>query len=403
VKILVVDDDPFACRILAQQLRNLGYDDVTPNESARAALEEIEARADAFGLLFLDLQMPDIDGVQFVRHLGRVGYAGALVLVSGEDRRVVQAAERLATEHRLDVLGALNKPVSPVALQEVLESNLLRNSASERPRRSYDAKRLAQAVWTGELVNHYQPKVSLRDGAVVGMEVLVRWRHPEDGLVFPDEFIPLAEEHNLIDALAFEVIKNALDRSVQLRSCGVALPMAVNVSMENLRNLAFPERLLGLVEGVGLTPSAIVLEVTESRLMTDPLVPLDVLTRLRLKRFDLSIDDFGTGHSSLAQLRDLPFQELKVDRGFVHRAGDNPVAGAILRASVEMAGQLGMTSVAEGVEDAGDWRFLRHVGCDVGQGYFIGRPMAGDRIDDWLAAWALRRAGLTDDAENLCG
>lgn len=402
MRILVVDDDPFACRILAQQLRNLGYEDVVANECARTALTTLESKLDAISLLFLDLQMPDIDGVEFVRHLGQIGYAGSLVLVSGEDRRVIQAAERLATVHRLDVLGALHKPVSASALQEVLESNLLRSSASERPKRSFDPQRLAQAIGTGELVNYYQPKVSLSDGRVVGFEVLVRWRHPEQGLVFPDEFIELAEEHNLIDALAFEVIKNALEQSVQLRCAGVELPMAVNVSMENLRNLAFPERLLELVDAAGLTPTAIMLEVTESRLMTDPVVPLDILTRLRLKRIDLAIDDFGTGHSSLAQLRDLPFQELKVDRGFVQRAVDNPVAGTILRASVEMASKLGMTSVAEGIEDHEDWAFLRQTGCDVGQGYFVGRPMPGSKIQDWLDSWSSRQRQLTDSLHKLC-
>lgn len=145
----------------------------------------------------------------------------------------------------------------------------------------------------------------------------------------------------------------------------------------------------------GIPPSSMVLEVTESRLMKDPLVPLDILTRLRLKHIRLSIDDFGTGHSSLAQLRDIPFDELKVDRGFVHGAHCHAPLRAILEASLGMARQLGMKTVAEGVEDRLDWDFLRTAGCDLAQGYFIAKPMPAERIVDWMPEWGSRRHELS--------
>jgi EAL domain-containing protein (putative c-di-GMP-specific phosphodiesterase class I) len=394
LKILVIDDDPFACKILARQLELLGYEDVIPHQEAPVALETLERNRDVVGLVFLDLQMPEMDGVEFVRHLVRIQYGGALVLVSGEDSRVVQAAERLAKAHRLDILGALSKPVNQSSLQEVLESDLLRTSPASRQLRQYEPARIAQAIEQRELINHYQPKVSLIDGTVVGVEVLVRWRHPDDGLVYPDEFIGVAEESDLIDALTFEVLRSALEQASAWRKQGVDLQVAVNMSMENLRSLALPEKVLEAVEREGLPPAQLMLEVTESRLMVDAMAALDILTRLRLKRVGLAIDDFGTGHSSLTQLRDLPFQELKVDRGFVHGARDNPVAAAILRASLEMAKQLGMQSVAEGIEDKSDWDYLRQHDCDVGQGYFIGRPMPSAKFEEWLAAWAQRRAEL---------
>jgi EAL domain-containing protein (putative c-di-GMP-specific phosphodiesterase class I)/FixJ family two-component response regulator len=394
LKILVIDDDPFAAKLLAKQLENLGYEDVTPHHSAPVALESLESGGAAVGLVFLDLQMPEMDGVEFVRHLVRLEYRGSLVLVSGEDSRVVQAAERLARAHHLDILGSLIKPVLPSHLQAVLESDLLRPSSVAKPRRSYAPERLRHAIDHGELVNYYQPKVNMIDGSVQGMEVLVRWRHPEDGLIFPDDFIGLAEEHALIDDLSFEVLRAALDQARTWQQHGISLQMAVNISMQNLRRLQFPEMVLETIERTGLSPSSVMLEITESRLMVDPMMPLDILTRLRLRRIGLAIDDFGTGHSSLTQLRDLPFEELKIDRSFVHGAQGNPVSAAILRASLDMARELGMSSVAEGIEDRADWDYLRRAGCDVAQGYFVGRPMPAEDVPKWMEAWAQRRLEL---------
>ncbi|HOL38228.1 MAG TPA: EAL domain-containing protein, partial [Rubrivivax sp.] len=165
-----------------------------------------------------------------------------------------------------------------------------------------------------------------------------------------------------------------------------------NVSMDNLRRLDFPERVLARLAEHALAPSDLLLEVTESRLMSDPRAAFDILTRLRLHGVGLAIDDFGTGHSSLVQLRDLPFDELKIDRGFVRRCGELASHHTIVKASAAMASQLGMRSVAEGVEDHADWEAARAAGCDVAQGYYISRPMAGELLPLWAQSLAWRRA-----------
>ena len=390
MKILVVDDDPFALNILVRQLTTLGYTDVIPQQSARSAVTMLERDREEVGLIFLDLQMPEMDGIEYVRNLARVRYTGALVLVSGEDHRIVQAAARLAHASRLDILGALCKPVSACDLQEVLESDLLRHAQIPRPRRCYEATALEDAIRRGELVNYYQPKVALADGAMQGVETLVRWQHPRDGLVLPGDFVPLAEEHGLIRDLTCAVLSTAVEQARIWHTQGLDLQLAVNISMDNLEDLDFPEFVIREVERAGLPPVSLMLEVTESRLMRDPVRPLDVLTRLRLKRIGLSVDDFGTGHSSLSQLRDLPFEELKIDRTFVHGAWRDASLAAILTASIGMAHQLGMKSVAEGIEDRADWDFLRESGCDVGQGYLIGRPMTAGALTQWLEDWPYR-------------
>ena len=393
---LLIDDDPFALKLLARQLAQLGHTAVTLCESAQDALALLETQSDTVGMVFCDLQMPGMDGVEFVRHLARIGYPGSLVLVSGEQGRVLQTVQKLAQAHQVHILAALAKPVSPEQLKQVLAMHAARRAIlPHAPRDPYPADELARAIAGGELVNHYQPKVDMATGALIGVEALVRWQHPRDGWVFPDQFLATAEQNGLIDALTRTVLTAALHQARLWRNEGLDLQMAVNVSMENLASLEFPDLVAQWVHEAGLPLSSLTLEVTESRLMKDIRAPLDILTRLRLKRIGLSIDDFGTGHSSLAQLRDIPFDELKLDRGFVNGAARDPSLRAIVEATLAMAGQLGMKAVAEGVEDRADWDCLRAMGCDVAQGYFIARPMPGADLPAWRAGWELRRAELT--------
>jgi EAL domain-containing protein (putative c-di-GMP-specific phosphodiesterase class I) len=359
-------------------------------------LEQQNAQVD---LLFCDLQMPDIDGVEFVRHLARLEYRGGLVLLSGEDERVLQGACTLAQAHRIRVLGAYRKPLAAEQLAHALatQASVASVERSRPARPELPAEELQQAITGGALFNHYQPKVELIGGKVIGVEALVRCLHPRLGLVMPDQFIAVAESHNLIDALTDAVLTSALAQSGAWRQQGFHLAIAINVSMDNLRDLCFPDRLEAAVVNAGFAARDLTLEVTESRLMQNPLATLDILSRLRLKGFGLAIDDFGTGHSSLAQLRDLPFQELKLDRSFVHGANRDPARRAIVEATLALAHQLGMKAVAEGVEDRADWDFLATIGCDIVQGYLVARPMTGAELPSWCATWTARH-GLVLEA-----
>lgn len=222
---------------------------------------------------------------------------------------------------------------------------------------------------------------------MIGVETLVRWNHPRNGLVFPERFIAIAEQHGLINELTQTVLSAALRQLRAWRDRGLALQVAVNVSMENLRTLAFPDWVAEQLAAAGLPAGSLILEITESQLMVDKVASLDTLSRLRLKQVGLSIDDFGTGHSSLSLLRDIPFSELKVDRSFVHGASYDASLRAIVEASLAMARQMGLTTVAEGVEEKADWEFLRSAGCDQAQGFMIARPMPAVRLPGWLDHW----------------
>jgi EAL domain-containing protein (putative c-di-GMP-specific phosphodiesterase class I) len=394
MRILLLDDDGFALRLASHQLNKLGYADVTALDRPEEALARLEADIGAFDMILLDLQMPVIDGIEFVRHLARLRFAGGVALISGEDERIT--AHRLASAHDLQVRGALHKPITPVQLEALLGPPSAAPRPAGRPaRKAYSAERLGQAIRGGELINVYQPQVELAAGRLVGVETLVRWQHPEDGMVFPDQFIPLAEEARLIDDLTRTVLTDAITQAAGWERQGLGLHVGVNISMDNLNSLDFPDFVAQRLSAAGTSARSLVLEVTESRLMTNAVAALDILTRLRLKHVGLSIDDFGTGHSSLSQLRDIPFDELKVDRGFVHGAARNPANRAILEGSLGMSRQLGMRSVAEGVEDREDWDLLRTLGCDLAQGYFIARPMPPAALPRWIEEWEARRPTIT--------
>ena len=395
IQILVLDDEPFMLKLLARMLANLGYAAVSTCDNGHDALLRVAGTADAPDLILLDINMPQMDGVEFVRHLVEHHYRGSLILVSGEDERILQSVEKLVRAHKITVLGHLSKPVTPDRLSGLIELCLPPPAdAAKAAKKVYRQTELATAIARGELVNHYQPKVAVATGEVVGLETLVRWRHPKDGLVFPDQFIGIAEQYGLIDHLTRAVLGAALPQARAWQDAGLSLRLAVNLSMDNLVSLSFLDYVVNLTTEAGVPPQQLVLEVTESRLMQDQRVSLEILTRLRLKRFRLSIDDFGTGNSSLAQLRDIPFDELKIDQSFVHGAWGNDTQRAMFDASVGLARQLVMETVAEGVEDRADWNFLRQHDCDVAQGYFIARPMPAEDFPGWLADWEQRREHL---------
>ena len=300
MKTLLIDDDPFALKVLARQLEQLGCGGVAMCTDAKEAMTRLESPTEAIGLIFCDLQMPDIDGVEFVRHLAHIGYRGGLVLVSGEDGRILQirAEARAGSPHphpRGPAKADLGRSTARLGGQPCVSQR--RGTRGAGP--LFEPDELERAIAGGELINHYQPKVELASGAMIGVETLVRWQHPQAGLVFPDQFIALAEDHGLINGLTRAVLAAALRQARLWQDAGLGLQVAVNISMGNLGDLDFPDVVARLASDAGVALQSLVLEVTESRLMKDARTPLDILTRLRLKRIGLSIDDFGTGHSSL--------------------------------------------------------------------------------------------------------
>jgi diguanylate cyclase (GGDEF)-like protein len=262
----------------------------------------------------------------------------------------------------------------------------------------YDAGRLLlradlrRAIDHQDITLYYQPQVSLATGELTGMEALARWRHPERGWIPPAEFIPVAERMGLIKPLTLYLVELAGRDAIAIGKTGVDLPVAVNVSMRNLLDPHFPEMMEEVIARTGQPSELLKLEITESAVMAEPGRVLESMKRLRGGGIRFSIDDFGTGYSSLAYLQRLPVEEIKIDRSFVGQMNNEAGSAAIVRATIELGGSLGLEVVAEGVEDERTWQALKRMGCSAAQGYYIGRPMPVGELEGWMRSWSDRLA-----------
>ena len=249
---------------------------------------------------------------------------------------------------------------------------------------------LRQAIEQDELLVHYQPKIDHATGKVMGVEALVRWQHPKRGFLPPDDFIPAAEQTGLIGPLTRWVLANALNHCARLHQARIFISVAVNLSARNLHDKQLPAEIAGLLESRGIAPAYLVLEITEGTVMADPAFALQTLDQLDKMGITLAIDDFGTGYSSLAYLSRLPVDEIKIDKSFVIDMLADKQAAVIVRSIIDLGHNLGLKVVAEGVETQETWNTLTQWGCDVAQGYYMSKPLAEDKLAQWLAEsdWA---------------
>lgn len=387
---LVVEDHDLQRRHLLRLLDNLGSTAKVGAPDGYSALELFLADDAQVDVIITDLDMPGMDGIEFIRHIGASGKRVAVVLASAIDPAVLASVESVAAAYGVRLLGVVEKPVSAGKLEAVLETYDGSGYAmsSIMPNMGYTMLEVERGLDQQEFEAFFQPTVDFATGRIDGFEALARWRHPQDGVVAPVEFIETMEQHGLIGQLTQVMLLKAASACQMLRSGGMDCRMSVNVSIHSLKDVTFADWAASVVVAAGLEPRHMVLEVTESAAMEDHAAAvLENLSRLRMKGFGLSIDDFGTGYSSMQQLNKIAFSELKIDRWFVRSSQRNAASNAILAASVELARKLRMVCVAEGVETAQQWVLLRDLGCDLAQGYFIGKPMEFDAIPAWAKAW----------------
>ncbi len=382
-RILIIDDNPEICRLLRRVSEGMGYeayilDNPLDFEPAYQGFEP--------NLIALDLQMPQLDGIEILRLLSSLESESAIVLMSGVQTRVLQTAERLACSLGLNIVGAVRKPIDLDEFERHLQRHYFVAAAKRASGKKVTEADLAKAIANGELLVHYQPIVSLHDGRVTGLEALARWDHPAYGLIGPMEFIPLAEDSGLITTLTYRIIEQATAEMASVRAGTRLVPVAVNLSARMLDDLELPERIDSIISSSGFSHDRLTLEITESGAMENPSQSMDILVRLCLKEIRLSIDDFGSGHSSLIQLYRLPYSEIKIDHSFVQEVMSKDEAAVIVRSIVNLARNLGLRSVAEGVEDEETVRHLAALGCDVAQGYLFSEPVAADELQRWLSA-----------------
>jgi PAS domain S-box-containing protein len=387
LRVMVVDDDPFILNYLNRILISRGVKSVRHAGEGNAALRELKAQAGQIDVVVCDLNMPGMDGVEFLRHLAESRFSGAVIIISGT-ADLLPTIYELAQAHGLRILGTLAKPFTPQRFFDILGLQLgARRSA--RPRSSQPLlgpSDVAEGLMRGEFIPYFQPKVDALTLKPYGAEALARWQRADGSIVSPFAFIPLMEVHGLIDTLFVTMLEQTLASATKLRAQGYGdLKLAVNLAASTLSTLNLPETIDRELQRHAIAPESLIVEITESGLMHDARIGLDVLLRLRLKGIGLSIDDFGTGYSTINQLRRLPFTELKIDQSFVASATKNPASRIILESSIEMARRLNLRTVAEGVETEQDLELIRSLGCDVVQGFLVAKPMPLEEFIVWMA------------------
>jgi predicted signal transduction protein with EAL and GGDEF domain len=301
----------------------------------------------------------------------------------------------LCPDHGTDVNTLVQR--ADVAMYDAKRSKAsIATYSSERD--PYSADRLSllaelrRALTGDELVLHYQPKVAVEGGAVIGVEALVRWQHPERGLLAPGEFVPLAERTGTVAELTRWVLDAALAQARAWRDAGIDLPVAINLAAANIVDATLPDAVAAALERHGVPGNRLECEISEDTVMADPVRAMEVLGRLRAMGLRLSLDDFGTGHSSLAYLKRLPLDEVKIDRSFVLGMAEDENDAVIVRSTIDLARNLGLDVVAEGVENEAILRDLGDLHCDVAQGFHLSRPLPAADLEAWLA---VRGAAMT--------
>jgi EAL domain-containing protein (putative c-di-GMP-specific phosphodiesterase class I) len=381
---IVVDDEPDIREYVASVAQEAGFEIKT----AGSGSELLSILAEPFPhIIVLDLNMANSDGVQVMRELAVRRVSSKIVIFSGTDLRIIEASSEIARQHGLAIGAILQKPVRKAELLRVLQ-RLNQESAPF-------SWATLQACLAGKLLTlHYQPKIAVPSFEVVGCEALLRCVDPVGRAIPPETVVSVAESGGIIDEVTEWVFREAIAQRQRWSAQGLEMDVSVNLSARSTFNQDLPELFAAICAENGVPTGAVTIELTESSVMDDRLLAMETMVRLRLKGFRLSIDDFGTGYSSLLRLKQLPFTELKVDKSFVIGLHDSRDHAVIVRAIIQLARNLEMRSVVEGVEDEKALDFVAGLGCNEAQGYFIARPMAGPELSGFTKTWQWRQDSL---------
>ncbi len=366
-RVLVVDDDPQVLSLLDKVVRRMGFESRTVN-----SLDAVDSGATAgAALMLLDLHVGGDHALSLIQQLSMAGISVPVVLMSGYGNRMLNMVREACAEQNFTVAGILSKPFEMSALETILGHFRWRKAAPHM-------SALGDSIESGEVLPFYQPVFDMRTGKLSGAEALVRWMHPEQGLMLPSDIIPEAEVQGLMPALTYRVLDQALRDWSTLADGASHFNISVNVTPDMVARADFVPKVVDLLAEHRVPPRRLTLEITESLSALDVPQICTALCRLRSVGVNLALDDFGTGYSSLVALRDLPFNKIKLDRSFVTHAESRPEERMIMASVTRLARDFGLESVAEGIETQGCYELVREFGMDFGQGYLMAEPMPRD-------------------------
>ena len=384
--ILIVEDHPFQRMYLQHLLSELGDFNLECARDGNEALARLQQRD--FDFVLTDLLMPGMDGVQFIQRLAGLRCKPDLAIMSAASRRMLMAASLAAKSLGVEVIGLISKPVSPGALRSVTErlrrKHQVAAQAAAAPLAEFDRQTLLEALNNRAFQAWFQPKKSLHNGRIVAAEALVRWMHPEQGVLLPGSFLPALKTFGLEERLLWLMLKQAMDAQARWREQGYDIPVSINLPTHLLNSHDLADRLLEFVLHHQGIPGKLCFELMECSTPEDISNFYAGACRLRIKGFGLSQDDFGQGYSSYLNLVSAPFTELKIDRALVQGCHENENMTSALTSIVALGRKLGLTVVAEGVETSQELALLRKIDCDQAQGFLISHAVSSDQFQQLL-------------------
>ncbi|VUD40468.1 Oxygen sensor protein DosP [Thalassocella blandensis] len=384
--ILVVEDSRVQRKAVVDWLTRYGINTIFEADDGQKALALVEAMEVPPAVIILDLELPHVDGIEVLQALALRNVRPAIIVASSVDEVLIGSVAAMIQALKFPLLGAFQKPCEPASLVDALrrlENPPAKNIKHMPQELDLRPEHLRSAIVNNEISTVYQPKLDLRSGKMAGAEALARWRLKDRQNIPPNVFIPLAEKVGLINDLTLKILDRALADMVEWREQGIEVPVAINLSAKCLSDPNLANDIIQRVRERDVSPHLLTFEITESALVVDLAEALANTSRLRLKGFAFSIDDYGTGFSSMQQLTRFPFNELKIDRSFVHGSISREHLRSILQSAIDMGSRLGITTVAEGVETQQELQLLKTMGCHHVQGYLISRPLAADLLLQW--------------------
>jgi len=374
--VLVVDDQRLDRAIATFSATRVGFRVTTA--ASVADVRALFERGERFDFVMLDLALGGEDGLEALPLIARFNSNAVVVLASRFDGRILASSQRLASGLGLAVAGVLRKTILPTALQRLLSLPPRPQLLAANPAQPLPPEQIRLAIAAGQIKPWFQPKISFDKGVVIGAEALARWVRADGRSIPPDAFIPVAEQNGLVGDLTDAVLDQALAACARWRVKRPDCWVAVNISPLLLDDPGLTDRIEQKLQANGVPPGALVLEITESKGIPDTAYATEILTRLRIRGVNLSVDDFGTGHSSLLSLVRMPFNEMKIDQAFVREALTSRDSRKVVRASASLGRELGLNVVAEGVETDLMAQLVEEAGCHVGQGWLYGRAVPPD-------------------------
>ena len=364
-RVMVVDDDLHIHAAIGMVLENGGYDHVS------VLPQKLEERLTTFhpSVIILDLSMPGFDGIEVLGLLRIHGYKGRVIVMSGSDRDLIETARRVGQSYGLRMGQGIQKPLRARDILAAVRSD---DEAAVTPGAMSD---IARGFASREFHFHYQPKYDLRTASLVGFESLVRWEHPSKGLLFPDAFLAQMASGGFKSELARAALKDAVAQIEDWHELGATTNVSINVALEDATDPSFLLQLTAAVNSMSAPPACLTIELLESATELDLCAAAAALTRVRLLGVNVSIDDFGTQSSSLARLQHLPANEIKIDISFIANLKKFKQDQIIVRCMIAMARELGLSAVAEGIEDSETMQLLLDMGCIYGQGWHFGKAV----------------------------